>query len=271
MTIGHSQYQQASKEGKLMRNRSFLSLVPLLAVASVGCNPKYDDRQVSSTAAGDSSAALSSDSAEKRDQSLVRVIHAVPGAPTVDVQAGDQVTFAAVPFKTVTPYQGVPDNRPKFTIRPSGEPAGQPLTENAELIMDGEYYTVVAFPKQDGAGLELEALRDDLTPANPAMARVRVVNAAARASNVDIVVDDGADPLFDDVGFEDEAGFKDVPPGTSTVTVTAPDSRRVLLRIADLDLKAGQSLTIVLTHPTAASSKIEAIRVVDELTRVAGR
>lgn len=133
--------------------------------------------------------------------------------------------------------------------------------------MNGAHYTVVAIPNENGGSVELEAVRDDLTPSDPNKARIRVINAAPRASEVKVTAQ--ANPLFDDIAFKEAAGFKEVEAGTVTLVVTREDGGQVLLRLPNIELHPGQSLTVVLTHPSPTSNRVEAIQVVDELSTVA--
>jgi hypothetical protein len=252
-----------------MRIPGTIALTTLLAGA-IGCEARTDRREVASATGGDTTSAPSADHAGEHNQTLVRVVHAVPGGPAVDLTADDRPIFTAVEFKTVTPYEAVEENRPHFKLTTAGDTATKPLAENAELVMDGQYYTVIAMADDDGKAIQLQPMRDDLTPANPAKARIRIVNAAEGSTDVDVRLESATETLFDDVGFEEEAGFKEIDPATVTLVVTGEESDRILLRIPALDLKAGQSVTLVLTHPSKSSTKLEAIRVVDELKALSG-
>ncbi len=244
---------------------SLTKTATLFAVGTLaaGCM-RGDDRAVISQMDGDSVVTPSADIAAQHDRTLVRVIHAVPGAPTVDVQAGEGAVFNAVAFKAVTPYQAIADNRPHIRMRPTEEPTAAPLAESTDLVMDGAHYTVVAVPDENGGSVELEAVRDDLTPSDPNKARIRVINAAPRASDVNVTAQ--ANPLFDDISFKEAAGFKEVDAGSVTLVVTREEGGQVLLRLPNIQLHPGQSLTVVLTHPSPTSNRIEAIQVVDELS-----
>ena len=104
-----------------------------IRVVSLGC-----DRTETRTAAvttdspAGSSTAPSSASAASRDEALVRVVHAIPYAPALDVFAGDLVVFDAVDFKAVTSYRAVDGKRYSFAVRPAGMTNAKPLSSNTE-------------------------------------------------------------------------------------------------------------------------------------------
>jgi hypothetical protein len=246
------------------------TVAPLLLATVFACKANKDgDKRVTSEVGGEATSAPSADSAKAHDQTLVRVVNAMPGRQSVDVWAGDSSTFQNVAFKSVTAYQPITQNKPTFKVVPAGNPTAAPLAENSEVVLDGRYYTAIALaPTGKDNKPAISVIRDDLAPGDPAKARIRVVNAASTMhdKDIDVFVNGNKDPLFDDVGFKDEAGYKEVDPGTATVDVRADDGKASLLRISDLKLEAGKSLTLVIVNSSAKNGKLEAIKVLDELT-----
>lgn len=247
-----------------MRNILRYTSLSIAALAVVACTQPRDDQMVESESAGDSSVAASPNVAAARDNAQIRVVNAVPGGPAVDLYAGDQSTFSSVEFKSVTPYRELGANLPQFKILEAGAtPTSAPLAENREVIIDGMFYTLVAIPNEAGDGAELMAVRDDPTGRDSTRAHVRVINAARGLDDLDVSLQGATSPILDDVDFSSEAGFADVDPGTVTLIVTQGDNNTELLRVSDITLEAGKSLTLVLTHPSKGSNKLEAIRVTD--------
>lgn len=234
---------------------AMLSLVTLAAVA--GCARRDDDdlARIEDTTA----------MADPDDLTMVRFVHAAPNAPDLTVSTGDQGSmFSQVSFKDVTPYREIEENRPEFKAMASNQPASEPLAKNAEMVLDGKYYTVVAVPSDDGKGVELETLRDDGDKGDGTKARVRFVHAAPRAGDIDVIVNNDQEPFFDDIAFGGDPNYKEVIPGTAMIQVRAGKANTVLLRMSEMQFAAGESVTIVLTHPSASSDKIEAIRITDQ-------
>lgn len=246
--------------GNVFRMVGILGLV----AASACKKTTTDDQNVQSAVGDDTSTAISSGAAKDADHAMIRVVNAVPGQATIDLKAGDARSFPGVTFKKITEYQTVTETRPKLTVVPAGQTTGAALVENSETVFDGRYYTVLVLPTDDGK-TEIKTLRDDLTPSDTTKARIRVINAAPRVKEVDIKVAAQTDPLFDDVGFKDEAGFKNVDPGKVTLTVVSDENKQVLLQIPDIDLTAGSSVTIILVQTAATGNKIDFIKVVDQL------
>jgi hypothetical protein len=233
---------------------AMLSLVTL--AAATGCARRDDDL----ASVEDTTAMVDPD-----DLTMVRFVHAAPNAPDLTVGTGDQGSmFSQVSFKDVTPYREIEENRPEFKATAANQPASEPLAKNAEMVLDGKYYTVVAVPSDDGTGVELETLRDDGDRGDVTKARVRFVHAAPRAGDIDVIVNNDAEPFFDDIAFGGDPNYKEVMPGTAVIQVRAGKANTVLLRMSEMQFAAGESVTIVLTHPSASSNKIEAIRITDQ-------
>lgn len=245
-----------------MRHSFRTALLPLAAFAITACEAREDE-----TVRTDSAVAASPDVGAAREEAQIRVVHAVPGGPAVDVYAGDQSAFSNVEFKSVTEYRPLGANLPEFKLLQTGAaPTTTPMAENREVLIDGRFYTLIAIPESDGEGVDIMALKDD-HDGDANKARIRIVNAARGLDDLDIRIQGRDDDLFDDVDFSTEAGYKEVDPGTVTLLVTAEDSRKELLRITDVNLQAGKSMTIVLTHPSANSSRIEAIKLTESGTK----
>jgi len=148
-------------------------------------------------------------------------------------------------------------------VLPAGMPAAEPFAQDAQVMTDGERYTVLAVASDDGQGLDLETVRDDQRLVDLGRARVRVINAAPQQGKLDVLVEATGEALFTGLGFKAWGSFREIDPGQPTILVTTP-SRRVLLRLPHLRLRGGRSLTLVLIHPSANSMELEAIQVIDD-------
>lgn len=130
----------------------------------------------------------------------LRLIHASPDAPPVDVYANEQTTplLADVEYGETTPYATVPSGTYRFTVRTAGAPADSaPLFTTEVLYLDpDDAMTAVAVGRLDlGDATErfhLIPLEETFGPADPGTARVRILHAGADAPMVALDVgDDG--------------------------------------------------------------------------------
>lgn len=145
-------------------------------------------------------------SAAGEDEAGIRVAHASPDAPEVDViltktDDEDISQTVTVSFKEVTDYLEVPTGEYEVEV-----PAASGFSTTVEL--KAEDYTAVALgtvaedtftvkPFQDTNGANIG---DD-------EARVRAIHASPDAPPVDVTVDDGALTLFEDFAFTESSGY----------------------------------------------------------------
>jgi hypothetical protein len=245
-------------------NIRFLILL-LFVTFSLGCSREAQQTEpVKTTTEEGSSTAPPAKQAAESDKALVRVVNANPNVPDVDVFADEAKAFAGVGFKEATPYKELPDDRLTFRLRSAGKETANPLAENTELLNGGRHYTVVAMPDENGKSA-VRVLSDDLTPAPSNKARVRIINAAPDAGEIDLVAKDRDQAIFDNVNFMSEAGYKEVQPMTGTLEIRREGKKKALATIPQQNWEAGKTYTIILTGRGAARGNIEAIAIEDQL------
>lgn len=98
--------------------RTILALVALLLAAACARESTQNQPVTTTTNMGTSTAPPARE-AERRDNALVRLVHALPGAQAVDVFADDAKIFTNIAYKTVTPYRELSDDRHTFRVRPA--------------------------------------------------------------------------------------------------------------------------------------------------------
>jgi Domain of unknown function (DUF4397) len=214
-------------------------------VLMAACGTKGSEKPVETSEPGKAGASVSqsADAASDRGASMVRFVNALPGAGPLEIVSDSVSIFSGVKFADVSSYKEVMGNIKKFSLKGAGQ-AGQ-LDANTEVMRDGGRYTMYAISDREG-GVSLRIVRDDLTP-EAGMARVRVLHAAPGVDDIDVTMDGAKDPLFDDVGYGDEAGFKDVAPVATGFVVRSADGSKALLTVKKMQLNANTAYTIVVT------------------------
>src|SRR5262245_48159274 len=104
----------------LMRNTFTAAFGLATAVTLAACSPSTDHAAVTTSSPGGASTATPAANAAERDNALVRFVNAVPAGPTVDVYADDAKAFAAVAYKSVTPFEEVAGERSTIRVRATG-------------------------------------------------------------------------------------------------------------------------------------------------------
>ena len=216
-----------------------------------------DKKAVETTTAEGSLASASADSAEHRGVSMVRMINALPSAKDASVSADDRAMFSGITFKTVTPYSELKDNIAKFRLQAGDRDTT--IASNNEIMMDGSRYSLVALPEGNGS-VRLRVLKDELAT-DSTKARLRVIHGVNGVGEIDVVMAGMTEPFFDNVNLTSEAGYKNIDPVKTTVTVNVNGNGKQLLK-REMDFKAGHSYSIVLTG--TAGQRVEAIVIDDQ-------
>lgn len=221
-----------------------VSLAAIRALGLIACGTKGDRDAVETTVADGARSVQSPSeaSANARGVSMVRFVNAMPGAKPMTVTSDSVAVFSTVRFGEVTPYRALEENIKTFALASPG--ASRALATNTETMRDGGRYTIVALPDGEGDA-SLKAYRDDLTP-DVGKARIRIMHAAPGVDDIDVMVAGQRDPLFDDIDYGSEAGFRDVMPGETTLTVRRGERNLTVKNLPMMNLKAGSATTIVL-------------------------
>jgi hypothetical protein len=180
-------------------------------------------------------------------QAGVRVVHASPDAPNVDVLVDDAQVLSAVPYLGSSSYLEVPSGTRNVKVNAAGTST---TVINADLpLTAGTDYTVIAGGLV--SSIEPLVLTDDRTAPPAGNVKVRAVHGAPSAPAVDIYVTaPGADlqaatPALSNVPFGAASDYLTVPAGDYQVRVTPAGSKTVVIDSGLLTLAAGQVRTAI--------------------------
>jgi hypothetical protein len=249
-----------------MRNQIKVGLLltaVLLFAAACSSEPKQTQPVISKTDSGTSTAPPAKEVGQ-RNNALVRVINAAPGAASVDVFADDQKAFEAVSFKNVTPYKELSDTRHTFRVRAAGKDSDQPIAENSEGLAGGKHYTILIMPGTNDK-TTVSVINDNITTPPTDKAEVRVIHAAPDAGEVDVVDKMGNKKLFSGVNFERETGYMSVDPMKTTLEVRPEGQDKPVLTVPQANFEKGRYYTIVVTGKAKGMPKLQALMIEDQL------
>lgn len=180
----------------------------------------------------------------------VRVIHASPDAPAVDVIANDgfaQPLISNIPFAGWAGYVDLAADTYNIKVVPNG--ASEPVVIDADLTFDaGVAYNVIATDVL--ANITPLVLTADNRSVGTE-AKLRVIHASPTAQNVDIYlvapqtdITDVA-PTLSNVPFQADTNFLSVAEGSYDVIVTPTGTKDAAIGPATIGLSAGGVYTII--------------------------
>lgn len=186
--------------------------------------------------------------------SLVRVFHAVPNAPAVDVYVNDNLAFRNINFRQFTNY--VPLTAGQYTIRlyATGTTAPALLTAELTLPADGMYTTAATGNVDD---LQLLVLDDmDTSSVMNDSSKVRIVQLAPNAPALNIQLDGMT--MVQGIRFREMTAYAPVPPNAYIVNVVNALSNALLLTFR-IQLRSGFLSTVYIIGDLPQLSALQSI------------
>ncbi|MGE0060165.1 MAG: DUF4397 domain-containing protein [Dehalococcoidia bacterium] len=175
------------------------------------------------------------------DNARVRVIHASPDAPNVDVYANGNRVLSNVPYKAASDYLSVPAGTYKLEVFAAGTTANPVISIDAPLAA-GKDYTVVALDRV--ATLKNRVFVDNNAAPAAGKAHIQVIHAGSDAPAVDVAVK-GGPVLVKDISFGEQQGPLPVDAGRYDLELRVAGTSTVALPLNGVQLEAGKVYTFV--------------------------
>jgi len=194
----------------------------------------------------------------------VRVMHASPNAPNVDVLVDDATVLTNVPFRAASAYLEVASGSRRIRVRATGTTTT--VIDATVSLGTGGTFTVIATGLL--AGIQPLVVVDTLTAPAAGQVKVRVVHAAPAAGGVDVYVTaPGANlatatPVLTNVPFRGVSNYLTVPAGQYQIRVTPAGTKTVAID-ATVTLAAGQIRTVVATDAPGGGAPLAPVVLAD--------
>jgi hypothetical protein len=184
----------------------------------------------------------------------IRVLHASPDAPNVDIYINGNRILRDFSFKETSNYLSLPAGRYQIDIYPAGDMVSTVLSRKV-TVEAGKQYTVAAADIVEK--LKLVVIEDH--PVVPSgETKVRFVHLSPDTQPVDIAVKNG-DVVFRNIGFRRSSDYLPLSPLTVDLEVRATGTKDVLLPISGLTFQKNQVYTLVAVGLSNGEPSIEPI------------
>jgi hypothetical protein len=175
---------------------------------------------------------------------MVRVLHASPDAPQVDVYVnGTKVdALSGLKFGDLSAYVAVPGGTYAIKVCATADATVCPINVAALAIASGKHYTIAA--TNNLATIEAQVLVDDPSP-KAGKTQVRVAHFSADTPAVDVLTQDKSAKVVDNLAYPKATGYLTLTPGTYDLIVCAHADNTVCpLDPPALTLASGKSYTV---------------------------
>ena len=203
----------------------------------------------------------SGDSSEAR----VRVFHASPDAPAVDVLVNGGKVLEEVPYTVSSDFLPIDAGQSRIQVNVAGTDTTA-IDATLELTENTDYFIVAADKVAKITPLVFTADREN---PEPGTARVRVLHSAASAPAVDVYVTApgqgiaAASPFLSNVPFKALSDYLAVPAGSFDVAVTVAGTKTVAIEAKGLEIPDGLVATVAALDAQGGGAPF-ALQVLDE-------
>jgi hypothetical protein len=180
---------------------------------------------------------------------MVRVLHASPDAPAVDVFVNGNRTLTNVPFFTASDYLSLPAGTYQIQVSPTGQPASAAVIDASATIEAGRAYTIAATGLV--ANIQPTIIVDDLTAPAAGQAHVRVYHFSPDAPAVDVQLANGT-KLIQNLAFPAASNYLPVPAGSYDLQVVPAGGSDVVINLPGTTLEAGKIYSVFATNVVAS-------------------
>lgn len=200
----------------------------------------------------------------------LRIIHAVPDAPTVNVFAGAAVLAGLenVDYQVSSPWITVDEGT--YAVRVEANvPSGTADVITASLTLEGEKsYNVLAVGSTADGTIEPLVVSVDRSAITSGNVRVQIVHAAPAAPMVDIYVTAPGDDIevaqpLATASFKDSTGQVEVAGGDYQIRITAAGTKTVVFDSGTVNLPADADLLVAATQNTGTGTSPVTLLVAD--------
>jgi hypothetical protein len=198
--------------------------------------------------------------AQQADTAQVRVIHASPDAPAVDIYLNDSKAITNLAYKAASDFAAVPAG--SYAVKVTATGATDAVISANLPLEAGQSYTVVAVGQL--ADITARVYVDDTSDLASGQARLRVIHASPNTPGVDVAVT-GGPVLINNLAFPNASDDLDVDAGTYNVEVRPTGTETAALSAPGLALEAGKYYTVLAVGLLGGSPALELLPVVDTL------
>ncbi len=189
----------------------------------------------------------------------VRVIHAVPDAPNVDIYANDKRIASNLAFGKYTDYLSVPEGDYKISLYVAGTKDSPVLTDTLTVEKDSKLTVAAVGNLKD---IELRAITDANQAKKAGKAMIRFLHLSPNAPAVDITLPDGT-VIFSNIPFENITSYIDVLPMNYTLQVRAAGTDDVVLTVPNVNLDADKYYTVYAIGLAGGKPELQALLIQD--------
>ncbi|MDP4143703.1 MAG: DUF4397 domain-containing protein [Bacillota bacterium] len=173
-------------------------------------------------------------------KSYIRILHASPNAPAVDIYANGRIIARNVHYKEFTNYLALIPGNYRITVYVSGTSTNPVINTNV-TIPEKMIFTVAAIGTSPN--LSLLPIAEPVLPIRPGKAYVRFAHLSPNTPAVDITLPNG-DKIFKNVSYKEVTDYLPVNGGSYILQARIANTDNIVLHAGRINLRPGRFYTV---------------------------
>lgn len=199
----------------------------------------------------------------------LRIVHASPDAPAVDIYVNGGKVLENLPFREYSEYLSLPVGTYNVEIKVTG--TDTVVKQLSVPLEAGKDYTALAVGYVGGGqpGFDVMGLEDDNTAPEDGRVKIRVAHTAPGAPPVDVYVTTpfetlmGKEPVLTNVPFKAASGYLSVPIGMYQARVAVAGTKTIAIDSHRLVTWGGMIRTIIAVDNKGGGAPFDLILLPD--------
>ena len=189
----------------------------------------------------------------KNETSLVRVFHASPQAPPVDIYINESLAFSNLQYKQFSNYTSLEVGDYRIDVFQAGDTT-KPIISGALNVEDGKMITVAVIGDLNDLGL---LLIDDVTKkTSDDYGSFRIVNLSPNSKSIDVLVNGKS--VVIDLEYKQNTSYIDARPDRYNIDVVQTIEKVLLLSFSSL-IKSNRIYTLYILGDVPNISSLQSV------------
>ena len=190
----------------------------------------------------------------------VRVLHASPDAPAVDVYANNVLIAKNLAYRGFTQYLSVAPGRYRILVYPTGTRTTPVIDTHVDVAPNGMYTIAAAGLLKD---IQAIVIPDTAAVLPPNRAQLKFVHLSPNAPAVDITLSDGT-VLISNISFGQISNNIIVAPANYTLQARIAGTNQVVLTVPNALVKANRYYTIYAVGLVGGNPPLQVLIALDK-------
>lgn len=192
--------------------------------------------------------------------SYVRILHASPDAPPVDIYANGDLIAENLTYSQLTDYVAVKPKEYSIQVYPAGQKTN-PVINTKLNVPSKSSFTIAAIDRLSNISL-LPIMEVYMPMVDRRSSYVRFAHLSPNAPAVDVALPNGTN-LFSDVSYKQSTDYISVDPGNYTLQVKPAGNNQIVLTVPNVKLAPGTIYTVYAIGFVGETPPLDAIISVD--------